>query len=148
MSVSIALISAVSACSRRIAARASFARTGSWPRPFNARLRARRSAAWLINAPVTCAVAGGQAQQQRVEPVPHAGLFVDELIAGIDKQLQVGVEVSGVHPGQVRFAQRDPGDGDRVAFVVLAAVDGSGAAPRRSGSWRTSTTVSPAASSR
>ena len=54
-----------------------------------------------------------------MKPVAHASLFVDQLIACTDKQLQVRVQVSGVHPGQVRFAQRHPSDHDRVTFVVL-----------------------------
>jgi len=55
-----------------------------------------------------------------VQPVADPRFLLDELVAGVDEQLEVGVEVRVVHPRQIGLTQRDPRDGDRVALIVLA----------------------------
>jgi hypothetical protein len=47
--------------------------------------------------------------------------FLNQLVAGVDQQLEVGIEVGGVHRGWVGLAHRDSCDGHSVPFVVLAA---------------------------
>jgi hypothetical protein len=66
-------------------------------------------------------VARRDGPQQGVQAVADPALLGDELVAALDQQLEVGVQVRLVHPRQVWFAQGDPGEGDRVDLVVLAA---------------------------
>ena len=56
-----------------------------------------------------------------MQTVSYPDLLGDELVTGIDQQLQVRVQVRRVHPGQVGLLDRHAGDDERVAFVVLAA---------------------------
>lgn len=55
-----------------------------------------------------------------MKAVADPGRLGNELVTGVDEQLQVGIELRHAHPGQVRLAPRDPGDGYGVALVVLA----------------------------
>lgn len=52
--------------------------------------------------------------------VADSGLLGDELVPGVDQELEVGVEVRLVHLRQVRLLQCDAGDRDGVALVVLS----------------------------
>jgi hypothetical protein len=56
-----------------------------------------------------------------VQTVSYSDLLRDELVTGIDQQLQVRVQVRRVHAGQAWLLDRHPGNDQRVTFVVLAA---------------------------
>ena len=54
-----------------------------------------------------------------MQPVPGSYLLGDLLVAGIDQQLQIRIQVRLVHLWQIRLSQPDPGDGDRITLVIL-----------------------------
>jgi hypothetical protein len=66
-------------------------------------------------------VAGGEHPQQRVQPVTDSTGLHDELVAGVDQQLEVSVQGRRGELGQAEFLASDPRDGDGVDLVVLAA---------------------------
>lgn len=124
---------------------ASLDRTGSWPRPFSARLRAPASAAWLIKAPVTW-------RWPAVKPSSSAWsgflLALAHRPAGRGRRrATAGPRPCAWCPSrQIRLAQGHPGDHQGVALVAFA---GSTAPPTPSAVRLvgTSTTASPAARS-
>jgi uncharacterized protein YcfJ len=89
-----------------------------------------------------------QCYQVTVEAVHALGAQADELLAPVRDQTQRHSTVIGAHFGEIRSVQADQGDGVGVDVVILAAVaageHGTSAARRVD----TSTTRSPAATSR
>jgi hypothetical protein len=66
-------------------------------------------------------VARGEHPQQGVQPVADPAGLDHQLVAGVDQQLEVGVQGGRGELGQPGFLTGHPGDGDRVGLVVLAA---------------------------
>lgn len=60
-----------------------------------------------------------------MQPVAGAGRLGHQVLARLDQQLQLASHVGATHRRQVRLAQRDAGDGQRVARVALARTAGA-----------------------
>jgi hypothetical protein len=55
-----------------------------------------------------------------VQAIADTGPLGDDLVASVDEELEVGLEVGLPEPWEARLAQGDPGDRDRVARIILA----------------------------
>ncbi len=55
-----------------------------------------------------------------MQTVAHPGPLGDDLIAGVDEELEVSLEVGLPEPREARLAKGNPGDRDRVARIVQA----------------------------
>jgi hypothetical protein len=71
------------------------------------------------------AAARQQHQQVGVQPVAGAGRLGHQVLARLDQQLQLASRVGATHRRQVRLAQHDARDGQRVAWVALARTAGA-----------------------
>ena len=55
-----------------------------------------------------------------MQAIADTGPLGDDLVASVDEELEVGLEVGLPEPWEARLAQGDPGDRDRVARIILA----------------------------
>jgi hypothetical protein len=66
-------------------------------------------------------VAGRQCQERCVQAVAHPRRLLDELLAGIDEQLEIGIKQGRGHRGQVWLTQGNACHCDGIDFIVLTA---------------------------
>jgi hypothetical protein len=76
-------------------------------------------------------VAGSQGDQVGMDPVGDPGPLPDQLLAVVDQQSQVLGQVLAADRWQVVLAGRDPGDGQRIGGIGLAALSQPPAFPHR-----------------
>ena len=66
-------------------------------------------------------VAGRQRQEQCVQAIAHPRRLLDELLAGIDEQLEIGIKQGRGHRGQVWLTQGNACHRDGIDLIVLTA---------------------------
>lgn len=69
-------------------------------------------------------VAGRQHQEVGVESIANPRRLADEVVTGLDQHLQLAAGVVNAHRRQIRLAQGDARDGQRVARIALAGAAG------------------------
>ncbi len=66
------------------------------------------------------AIARHEDEQMRVEPVPHAGRFPDEILLGLEEESQLARAIGEPDRWQVRLTGGHPGDRECVTRIALA----------------------------
>jgi hypothetical protein len=75
----------------------------------------------LLKAPVSVRYLRGEGEEKRMEAVADSRTLRDELIPGVDQELQVRCEMGLLEPGKPWLTQGDTSDRDRIGWIVLAA---------------------------